>query len=66
MIPDANTEDAKIKKGDLVKWRACSSYGIVMDDSYSQMIQVFWFAEFSGPEKTTWEQRMNVELINES
>ena len=65
MIPDANIEDAKIKKGDLIKWRTCASYGIVMDDSYSMMIQVFWLGD-SEPEKTTWEQRRSIEVVNES
>ena len=65
MIPDANIEDAKINKGDLIKWRTWASFGIVMDDSYSMMIQVFWLDD-SEPEKTTWEQRRSIEVVNES
>ena len=47
----------KMKKGDLIKWRTCSSYGIVMDDSYSQMIQVFWFA-CSGSTNRQWSRML--------
>ena len=65
MNPDINIEDAKIKNGDLVKWRTWVTYGIVMDDSYSQMVQIFWLSE-SEPEQVTWEQRVSVEVINAS
>ena len=42
MNPDINIEYAKIKKGDLVKWRTWITYGIVLDDSYSRVVQIFW------------------------
>ena len=67
MNPDINIESANIKNGDLVKWRTWVTYGIVMDDSYSQMVQIFWLSGHdSEPEKTTWEQRVSVEVISES
>ena len=66
MIPDANIEDAKIKKGDLVKWRTWITYGIVLDDSYSQMVQIFWLSESEPEQQVTWEQRVSVEVINAS
>ena len=65
MNPDINIEDAKIKKGDLVKWRTWITYGIVLDDSYSRVVQIFWL-DARGPDKVTWEQRVSVEVISAS
>jgi len=65
MNPDINIESANIKNGDLVKWRTWITYGIVMDDSYSRVVQIFWL-DAREPDKVTWEQRVSVEVISAS
>ena len=65
MNPNINIESANIKNGDLVKWRTWVTYGIVIDDFNKHTVKIFWLSE-SEPEQVTWEQRMNIELINAS
>ena len=65
MNPNINIESYNIKNGDLVKWRTWVTYGIVIDDFNKHTVKIFWLSE-SEPEQVTWEQRMNIELINAS
>ena len=65
MNPNINIESANIKNGDLVKWRTWVTYGIVIDDFNKHTVKIFWLSE-SEPDQVTWEQRMNIELINAS
>jgi len=63
-------KDLEMKTGDLVKWRPgerdmYGSYGIVMDDFYSNLVKVHWFENCYGDDPQ-WEQRTNVEVVNES
>ena len=64
MNPDINIEYAKIKKGDLVKWRTWITYGIVID-ALSHTVKIFWLDD-REPEQVTWEQRTSVEVISAS
>ena len=64
MNPDINIESYNIKKGDLIKWRCWSTYGIVID-ALNHTVKIFWLSE-SEPDQVTWEQRMNIEVISAS
>jgi hypothetical protein len=64
MNPDINIESYNIKKGDLIKWRCWSTYGIVID-ALSHTVKIFWLDD-REPEQVTWEQRTSVEVISAS